>query len=259
MARERAEQWERRKDAESEALGRMQREEQRRLATQRPAGAAVRRDVDHEGEFDPRNPPRHGRRAAAPRLSEYPYDTRQQQYQQHQGRSMEEEDEREAHARHQHAMQQRAYAQRQQHEQQQGGGGGGGGDSRREQLLRQMQGRQMRPPQGGGQQHHQQHDDGGGRDDEEMEYRRQMYARQQRAEQMEQMERQSRGGGGCGDFVPSRAFQGPRPGYVFKSGDRGTGYYADMVSARQRSREAESAESNQGVSLVSFLYIYIYE
>ena len=70
MARERAEQWERRKDAESEALGRMQREEQRRLATQRPAGAAVRRDVDHEGEFDPRNPPRHGRRAAPPRQSE---------------------------------------------------------------------------------------------------------------------------------------------------------------------------------------------
>jgi hypothetical protein len=35
--------------------------------------------------------------------------------------------------------------------------------------------------------------------------------------------------GGADDFVPCEFFDGPRPGFVFKSGDKGLGYYRDNV------------------------------
>ena len=31
------------------------------------------------------------------------------------------------------------------------------------------------------------------------------------------------------DFMASRAFQGAKPGFVFKTGAKGTGYYRDVV------------------------------
>lgn len=34
-------------------------------------------------------------------------------------------------------------------------------------------------------------------------------------------------------FIPSRRFAGARPGYVFKNGDQGVGYYPDIVQQRQ--------------------------
>ncbi len=39
------------------------------------------------------------------------------------------------------------------------------------------------------------------------------------------------GAAASGDFVPSSAFSGARPGYVFKRGDKGVGYYADGPAA----------------------------
>uniref|UniRef100_A0A7S4UAQ2 Uncharacterized protein n=1 Tax=Alexandrium monilatum TaxID=311494 RepID=A0A7S4UAQ2_9DINO len=34
-------------------------------------------------------------------------------------------------------------------------------------------------------------------------------------------------GGGQAPFIPAQAFQGGKPGYVFKLGDKGLGYYVD--------------------------------
>ena len=32
------------------------------------------------------------------------------------------------------------------------------------------------------------------------------------------------------EFIPALAFDGPKPGYVFKTSDKGTGYYKDTDS-----------------------------
>ena len=39
-------------------------------------------------------------------------------------------------------------------------------------------------------------------------------------------------------FVPSASFAGAKPGYAFKSGDRGLGYYLDLESADMREVDA---------------------
>ena len=38
------------------------------------------------------------------------------------------------------------------------------------------------------------------------------------------------------EFIPCEYFKGAKPGYVFKSDDRGVGYYPDMVSKKAGKR-----------------------
>ena len=42
------------------------------------------------------------------------------------------------------------------------------------------------------------------------------------------------------DFIPSKKFKGRRPKFVFKTGERGLGYYRDYGPGRQRARGAPS-------------------
>ena len=49
------------------------------------------------------------------------------------------------------------------------------------------------------------------------------------------------GRGGGADFILSASFSGPRPGFVFGTGDRGTGYYLDGGGGGGRAKRARAA------------------
>ena len=47
---------------------------------------------------------------------------------------------------------------------------------------------------------------------------------------------------GGDEFIPSKSFSGPRPGYVFSTGDLGTGYYLESGGRAKRQRPYDGTE-----------------